>query len=81
MVKIHGGSRSELFTPGGGEEERCPVKLGDLASLRRTVGKTKKGREFGIEDNWKRPDRAHRELAEEWTGRTEFFLKSSVRAR
>ena len=77
VTRIHDEERRELFTPSG---EGCPARLGELAALRRTVGKTASGKTFEIEDSWRRPERAHRELEENWTGRTEFFPRASSRS-
>ena len=63
-AKVQSRSRRELFTPSGNEDYACPGRLGNLAALRRTIGQTKSGKHFEIEDNWRRPDRAHRELEE-----------------
>ena len=49
-----------------------------MESTRITYGTTKSGKDFEIEDNWRRPGRAHRQLKESWTGRTVFRLKASA---
>ena len=72
LKRWHVHTRKELFTPKDGD---CPFKLGVVCALRRTIGKTAAGIRFVIEDNWRRPDRARRELEESWTGYTEFQLK------
>ena len=79
MIRVHSTPRTELYTPGGDEMKNLEVKSHDLNASRITKGKTSSGKEFEIEDNWKRPDRAHRELGELWTGHTEFTIKASAR--
>ena len=80
ILREHSAARMELYTPSGSWTNGCPDKVGNLSALRKTVGRYASGKEFVIEDNWKRPERAHREFAEEWTGHAEFFMKVKVRA-
>ena len=75
---MHVGLRDELFTPGGDEGE-CPVPPWVLGALRKTVGITRSEKSSEIEDSWKRPERAHRQLAEQWEGRTAFVVKPFAR--
>ena len=79
MVKIHGGLRKVLFAPSG--EEDCPVQNGDLEAIRVTTGVTESAKVFEIEDNWRRPGRSSRALAESWTGHTSFTVRASARKK
>ena len=79
VIKRHENFREELFVPSGGE--KYPVHNGDFQSTRVTKGVTKSGKEFEIEDNWRRPGRASRRLKEAWKGCTEFRVKASARER
>ena len=79
IIKVHQELRYELFTPGGKDNENCPARACDLESVRKTVGTTESGKKFEIEDNWKRPGRAHRQVEERWTGHTEFTVKPTLR--
>ena len=76
IVKKHVTPRRELFAPSGGDG--YPRHNSQLESTRITYGVTASGKEFEIEDNWKRPGRANRELSEMWTGRTIFRMKASA---
>jgi len=79
MVKTHGVLRKELLTPSG--EEDYPVHNGDLEAIRVTAGVTESGKLFEIEDNWRRPGRSNRALAESWTGHTSFTVQASARKK
>ena len=77
MVKVHKISRTSLYAPSG--EEDYPIHNGDLETIRIMTGTTVSGKKSEIEDNWRRPGRAHRVLDEEWTGQTVFTVKASAR--
>jgi len=77
MVKVHKISRTSLYAPSGDED--YPIHNNDLETTRITTGTTVSGKRFEIEDNWRRPGRAHRVLDEEWTGQTVFTVKASAR--
>ena len=79
MVKTHSVLRRELFAPSG--EEDYPVHNGDLEAVRVTAGVTESGKIFEIEDNWRRPGRSSRALAESWTGHTSFTVRASARKK
>ena len=79
VVKEHGEPRRKLYAPSG--EDEYPVHSRDLEATRVTRGTTVSGKDFEIEDNWKRPGRSDRSLGEEWTGRTYFTIKPSARDR
>ena len=76
IVKEHVTPRRELFTPSG--EDSYPRHSSQLESTRVTYGTTASGKEFEIEDNWRRPGRANRKLDEVWTGKTVFRVKASA---
>ena len=73
----HSNSRRELYVPTG--EDDYPCHISDLEAVRTTFGVTESGKHFEIEDNWRRPGRAHRRLDEGWTVRTVFRIKASAR--
>ena len=77
VTKNHNVPRTGLYSPSG--EEEYPIHNSDLEAVRVTSGRTASGKVFEIEDNWKRPGRAQRELGEDWTGSTTFFVKASAR--
>jgi hypothetical protein len=77
MVKVHKISRTSLYAPSGNED--YPIHNSDLETTRITTGTTVSGKRFEIEDNWRRPGRAHRVLDEEWTGHSVFTVKASAR--
>ena len=79
MVKVHGISRKEWYTPSG--EEEYPVDNGDLEAVRVTAGVTESNKVFEIEDKWKRPGRSSRVVSESWTGQTYFTVKASARKK
>ena len=76
IVKKHVTPRRELFAPSG--EDSYPRHSSQLESTRITYGTTASGKEFEIEDNWRRPGRANRKLDEVWTGKTVFRIKASA---
>ena len=78
IIKVHSELRNTLFTPSCEEAVDYAVHNSELQALRVTIGVTKSGRHFQIEDNWK--TRANRELAEPWTGKTIFILKASAKS-
>ena len=73
VMKNHEVPRTSLYLPGG--EEEYPVHSSDLEAS----GVTAFGKVFEIEDNWRRPGRGDRELAESWTGSITFAVKASAR--
>ena len=79
MVKTHGVLQKELVTPSG--EEDAPVHNGDLQAIRVTTGVTESGKLYEMEDNWRRPGRSSRALAEFWTGHTSFTVRASARKK
>ena len=76
VIKEHVTPRRELFIPSG--EDSYPEHNRRLQSTRITCGTTASGQKFEIEDNWRRPGRANRELDEMWTGKTIFRVKASA---
>ena len=76
IIKEHVTPRRELFIPSG--EDSYPEHNSRLQSTRITCGITESGKQFEIEDNWKRPGRANRKLDEMWTGKTVFRVKASA---
>ena len=79
MVQVHTLSRTSLYAPSG--ELEYPIHNGVLETVRITTGVTTSSKRFEIEDNWRRPGRAHRVLDEEWTGQTVFTVKASARKK
>ena len=79
IVKKHEKPRRKLYAPSG--EEEYPVHSRDLEATRVTRGTTASGKDFEVEDNWKRTGRSERNIGEEWTGHTVFKVKPSARAR
>ena len=79
VIKEHVILRQELYVPTGEDQYPCHSK--DLEAIRVTQGTTESGKDFEIEDNWRRPGRAHRLMSEKWTGRTTFRLKASARKK
>ena len=79
IVKKHEKPRKKLYALSG--EEEYPVHSRDLEATRVTRGTTVSGKDFEVEDNWKRTGRSERSIGEEWTGYTVFKVKSSARAR
>ena len=79
VMKNHEVPRTSLYLPGG--EEEYPVHSSDLEAVRIASGVTASGKVFEIEDNWRRPGRAERELAESRTGSITFAVKASARSK
>ena len=79
LVKEHTILRKEMFVPTG--ENDYPFHNNELEAVRITIGKTESGKNFEIEDSWRRPGRANRLLDERWTGKTLFRLKASAQKK
>ena len=74
-------SRRELITPCGEEGQGGPARPHDLCSVRVTSGIAGDGTRFFVQDNWRLPGQAHRELEESWIGYTDFKLKATASTR
>ena len=69
VIRIHEVPRQALFT----------ARVAGLPSTsRRTVAHLHGGGQADLEDDWTRPENAHRQLEKPWTGRTIFKLKAAV---
>ena len=77
VTKDHRVARSDLYIPGG--EDSYPVHSSNFEATRVTIGITSSGKEFEIEDNWRRLGQSRRVLQEAWTGSTTFTVKASAR--
>ena len=68
--RVHRTPRREMFTPY--RVAKGPSSSTRLAGTRTTVGTTRSGQKFTIEDNFKNPQNAHNVIKDEWTGVTTF---------
>ena len=78
LIRVHNTPRTKLFTPQSDPSDPCPIPIEYLDIMRRTDTSAPTKAESNLEDYWVDRQMQHRELSEEWVGRTQFSLFRTV---
>ena len=76
LIRVHNTLRKRLFTPNEDQNDPCPIPVKFLDIMRRTDTSNSSISESNIDDYWTSRESAKRELTDEWTGRTMFYVKT-----